>query len=398
MKRLIGIFVDALNPRFISKENTPFLYDLSQGNPAIELETLLGFSDAIDASIFTGTYPDTNDYWMKFQYNPEQSIFKNIPITYPLKVLDFIPPSFSLIRSGINYAMYHTIYKQFSKRYGYDGLASFNMPYKILHNFDFTLKKSLMGENPFENIPTIFDLLRKNDKTFYYTHGIKKDTLKMLRKSDLGIVYLSDADAAAQLFGVDCPRFFNTLRNLDSKIKFIFEKFKGDPDTNFILFSDHGMAKVDKILTFNKLLKNKEFNKRYLLTLDGTMVRFWYFDADIKQEIQDILKGESYGHFLTKGEKTDLRINFAHNKYGDDIFLLDQGYSIFPNFFSWAKPEAMHSYHPSYKEQKGIVILCGKPFDDVSKTLARTVDLMPSMLNYLGMDVPNTIEGESLIG
>jgi predicted AlkP superfamily pyrophosphatase or phosphodiesterase len=397
MKKLISLFIDALRPDFINKKDTPFLYKLSSEKPPIELVTLLGYSDAIDASIFTGTYPDTNGYWMKFQYSPRQSIFNKIPLTQPLMILDYIPTKISYIRSGINLALYYTVYKKISKQLGYDELGSFNIPYRYLTKFDMTLKKSLIGENPFINIPTIFDILRSKNKSYYYTHNIKKDTIKILKNSTLSIVYFSDADAAAHLFGINCPRFYNSLKKLDNKIKFIFERFKGEKDTNFIIFSDHGMAPVHTIFTFKELFKKQGFNKRFFLALDGTMVRFWYFDNKIKNEVRNLFENAPYGHFLNQDEKTNLRINFQHNKYGDDIFLLNQGYAIFPNYMSWARPHAMHAYHPSYKEQRGVVILSGNSFENNQTTFARPVDIMPSILNALDIAIPSTVEGKSLI-
>lgn len=400
-EKLIGIFIDALRPDFISERDTPFLYALSNENPCMELETILGYSDAIDATIFTGTYPDVYEYWMKYYYDPQNSPFKNMPFLSVFKLIDYIPSAF--IRSGINFVLRSTFYKWFSKKLGYNELASYNIPYKLIHNFDFTLKKSFLDNEPFEGIPTIVDVLNANGKTFYYTHGIKADTFKKLENVDLGIVYLSDIDFTAHLFGLQSPRFSKTLKKVDGKVKTIFETCKKfNPNTNIIVFSDHGMANVHTILTFKELFKDKRLGDRYLFALDGTKVRFWYFDDSIQNEIHELFKDKTYGHFLTDDEKKKFRIKFDHNLYGDDIFLLDQGYSIFPNFMSWAKPKAMHAYHPKYKEQKGTLILHGEAFKNNSKsgdeTLVKLVDIMPTILEVLELEIPDTVEGRSLVG
>ena len=96
-------------------------------------------------------------------------------------------------------------------------------------------------------------------------------------------------------------------------------------------------------------------------------------------------------------ELSSFRINFPHNLYGDDIFLLDQGYSIYPNFMSWAKPKAMHAYDPGYKEQRGFIILHGKLFENGIRNKVNIADIMPTMLDILKMEIPTVVEGKSLI-
>lgn len=393
-EKVICIFVDALRPDFISEKNTPFLYRCAKDNPAMKLETILGYSDAIDTTIFTGVHPDINGYWMRYWYDPANSPFKNISLLKIFRLIDFIPSAF--IRSGINFTLYYSYYKWLSKKLGYDELASFNIPYNILQNFGIVQKKSLFDKDPFTDIPTLFDVLRNNKKTFYYTHGLKKDTYEKLTEVDLGIIYFSDIDASAHLIGIDNFLFSRTLKKLDTKFEEIFNVVKkNNPDVNILIFSDHGMAKVNKILKLNNLMNLDGFGKRYLLALDGTMIRFWYFDDAIKSIIRNDFIDKQYGHFLSEKEKQDLRIDFSHNKWGDDIYLLDQGYAIFPNFMSWAKPTAMHAYHPKYEEQHGIFIINGKSCKNIDKI--RLVDIMPTILDIFKLDIPESVEGNSIL-
>jgi predicted AlkP superfamily pyrophosphatase or phosphodiesterase len=385
--QLTGIFIDALRPDFISERYTPFLYALTKENYFNELETILGYSDAIDATIFTGVYPNVHNYWMKYHLDKTNSVFKDVKLMRQLGFIDHIPSDF--IRSGINYSLYNTVFKRMSKQVGYDGFASYNIPYRLIDNFNLTMKKSFYDEGAFGSLPTIFDLLKASQKTYHYSHGIRKNTLAICNKVDMGIIYLSDIDFYAHIFGLRSPVFFNALRKVDRKVKLIVETMrKNDPHASIIVFSDHGMADVHRVLDYRILLKHPDLYRRFLFALDGTMIRFWYFDDGMKDRIHELFLGDSHGHFLSESEKAGLKIDFAHNRYGDDIFLLDQGSAIYPNFMSWNTPKAMHAYHPRYPEQKGSIILSGGAFDDVprARSSARLVDIMPIILKTLSLE------------
>ena len=49
-------------------------------------------------------------------------------------------------------------------------------------------------------------------------------------------------------------------------------------------------------------------------------------------------------------------LRFDSRLYGDDMFLLDPGTAVFPNFHSYIKPKAMHAYDPADPDQLGILI------------------------------------------
>jgi hypothetical protein len=333
---------------------------------------------------------------MKYQYSPESSPFRNLKQMRYFKLIDHIPSHF--LRSGINYTLFNTYYKRMSLKLGIDGFGTHNIPYKFLTNFDFSLYKSLWGKQPFENIPTIFDLLRVNNLRTYYSHGIKQNLPDEIMRSSFSTIYLSDIDFYAHIFGLKSWVFWNHVRKLDKKVEFIVEHYKKiEKNPNVMIFADHGMSQVDKIIDFKYLLKHRDYNKKFFMVPDGTMLRFWYHDNDVKSEIRNYLSDYTYGNFLTNEEKKQLHLDFKHKKYFEDIFLLNQGYSIFPNFMSWNTPKAMHAYHPAYKEQHGALIFSGKAFDSIKERTAYLADLMPTMLDCLNIEVPITSEGSSLV-
>jgi len=211
------------------------------------------------------------------------------------------------------------------------------------------------------------------------------------------MIYLNDIDFYAHIFGIKSRIFFNTLKKIDKNIESIIKSsHKYGNETNAIIFADHGMAQVNKILCFKDLLNHKEYGKKFFMALDGTMLRFWYFDDNIRNEIRSLFEDKNYGHFLAESEKQKFHLKFSHNNYFDDVFLLNQGYAIFPNFMSWNQPKAMHAYDPSYKEQRGALIFSGNSFDSIKTKKATIVDLMPTILEFLNIEIPPTVEGRSL--
>lgn len=396
-EKVLGVFIDALRPDFITPRDTPFLHRLARRCGCAPIETILGYSDAIDASIFTGTYPDVHGYWMKYHYDPGNSVYRDVAIFKYLGWIDLVPSAF--VRSGINYTLYNTLYRYVSKKMGCSGLASYNIPYRFLGNFNLTTRKTLFDRGVFGGIPTIFDVLARNGRSYSYIHGARGNDIDGLAAADLGIAYFSDIDLAAHIFGLRSGVFRRSLRRLDKKVEALVSRYRRiNPGSSLIIFADHGMADVHTILKFGELY-GLASSGRLMFALDGTMVRFWYSDDGARDAVRGMYGGAEYGHFLGEGEKRGLRIGFGHRRYGDDVFLLDQGYAVFPNFMSWNRPRAMHAYHPRHAEQMGAVIVDGGAFGDggAERRPARIVDVMPTMLDILSIDVPPTVEGTSLI-
>ena len=53
------------------------------------------------------------------------------------------------------------------------------------------------------------------------------------------------------------------------------------------------------------------------------------------------------GSFLSKADLRHIICSSADRLYGDEIYLLEPGIGIFPNFHSYIKPKAMHAYEPT---------------------------------------------------
>jgi hypothetical protein len=158
----------------------------------------------------------------------------------------------------------------------------------------------------------------------------------------------------------------------------------GDP--RVLAFSDHGMSPVRRTVALPQLLRHPGFAVRFCLALDATMVRLWYLDDDssLRDELRGRVAKSLPGRFLGADELSALHVPFSSRLYGDEVFLVDPGTVIFPNFHSYVRPRAMHAYHPEDPDQSGIFVAStGIPADP-----ARSVDLVdiaPLVLGLLGL-------------
>jgi len=402
LKCVLVILVDAFRYDYLSEKCTPFIYSICKQGFYAPLRPILGFSDAIRATIFTGTYPDVHNYWIMYRYSPETSPFRMFKA---LKFIDYIP--IGLLKRGIKFVLSATLCKFLGEIYDYHELTVRNIPFNIIHFFDFTSKKSILFPRVLNGLPTLFDVLRDHDVKFTYLDSTKLrgrllHDLRMLNPDvQVIIAYLHYLDYAAHRHGLNSPHFWVQIKNIDETIKSIVNSAKQrfGNKLNVIIFSDHGMAQTTEFLNFERFMHHKKFGEEFLFFLDSTMVRLWYINPNVKEEVRRVFHRLGYGTFLSEKEKKELRINFNHRYYGDDIYLIKPGFSIFSNFISLLKPKAMHAYHPKYDHQLGIAIFSGEEFESIKQDIKFTelVDIMPTILDVLGLEIPTTCVGRSLL-
>jgi predicted AlkP superfamily pyrophosphatase or phosphodiesterase len=400
------ILIDAFRYDYLSEERTPFLYRIGNTSPSFPLKSILGYSDAIRATIFTGTYPNKHNYWMTYRYSPHTS-----PFTF-LGKFSFIDRAPHFLSPWLKFAL-----SRGSEVWRKKKAEVRNLPLKMAPLFDYTVEKEFTAPGAFENVPTIFDVLRENGTKFSYltsdqfgwryflfARSIRGRLLQAIKKTEpetqFTFLYLHYLDNAGHRCGTKSRIFLRELKEVDSLIEHILAQAQatfGDIET--IIFSDHGLADATEYINFGYMMKDTGFGTDYLLVLDSTMVRIWYLNGGARDGVRRRFEGLNYGHFLSQEEREELKIDFSHRYYGDDIYLIEPPYNIFPNSISLLKPHAMHAYHPDLESQRGIAIFKGallsgaKPQGDY----VHLVDLMPTMLKVLGLEAPSICEGVSLV-
>ena len=358
---VLVFLVDAFRHDFLSEEVTPNLARLAGSGVHRPLRPILGYSDAIRATVFTGRYPDETGYWMEYCYRPEASPWQGLSRLAPV---DRLPSDLAL--RGTKMVASATAMRYLARRRGVPHLSLRHIPFRALDQFDFTLHEPMTAPEAL-GYPSIFDECAATGRPWAYLDAARvrrgTDLLAQVDEvpADAGLifVYLHQIDMAAHLFGITSPLFWRRVRSTDELLGRICDRVRrrlGDVTT--LVFSDHGMSALSRQAGIPELTRHPGFPGRFFVALDATMVRLWYFDEDerLRQELRERVAARYPGHFLSPAEFAEHHLQFRERLYGDDIYLLPPGTAIFPNFQSYLKPKAMHAYDPADPDQWGIFI------------------------------------------
>jgi hypothetical protein len=363
----VCVLVDAFRHDYLTPELAPRLSALAAAGASTRLRPILGYSDAIRATVFTGAYPDEHGYWMEYCYRPQAAPMRRLAV---LAGLDRLPVD--LVRRSIKWGLSQTAVRRIAARAGYAHLSMRHFPFRSLTEFDWTLRQSMSADGAL-GMPTLFDRLTDAGVSWRYLDAARDGTRGMLRGIDslasdtrFAFVYLHHIDMASHLLGVENALFSRAVRHTDRLTGEVVDRLRarlGD-DVNLVVFSDHGMSQVRQTVAYPDLWTHQAFPARFCFALDATMVRLWFHDQDelLRAQVRNQVAAGAPGRWLSRGEQAELHLAFDGRLYGDEIYLLDPGVAIFPNFHSMLNPRAMHAYHPDDPDQQGIFIApAGEP-------------------------------------
>ena len=364
---ILCILVDAFRHDYLTPSYAPYLSGLADGAGGRRIRPILGYSDSIRATIFTGAYPDQHGYWMEYCLRPEEAPLAALKALAPL---DALPSDF--VQRGTKFVLSSTVARAVAKRRGYAHLSLRHFPFRALGCFDWTLKGPMTAPGAL-GMPTLFDDLTAAGVRWSYLDSFTDGRRSVLEGLDelapdtgLAFVYLHQIDMASHSFGIASPLFRSVVRRTDALVAEVVERTRrrlGELD--LVVFSDHGMSVVERFVEYSDLRRHPAFPDGFCFALDATMVRLWFSGDDplLREEIRERVRRGAPGRFLERGELVDLHLDFTSRLYGDEIYLLDPRVAIFPNFHSMLRPKAMHAYHPSDDDQHGIFI--GPPDEDL---------------------------------
>lgn len=394
----ILILIDAFSYKYLSEEFTPFLQNLANIYFFHKIKPIFAYR-GIETTIFTGTSIKKHNIWTEYRLNTKIkgkkeklkfAILKNI-----IKIVNFIP-----------YAFFHKAARYFIQKYVDESFVPGAIPPNLLEFFERS-QKSILKPNS-QNTPTLFDIFRKTHINFKFLAPpiedidkiVFKKTINSIKtdKYDFLYVKFGNLDHLGHNFGPDSDELIKGLKVIDNYVKNIYKRLESNYSSfNLILMSDHGMTKVKKKIDVIGKLKNIDFKfpKDYVLFIDSTMIRFWFKNIEAKKTIKNLLSNLKEGYFLNSSNIEDLGLKNIGTLYGEEIFVLKEGYVFSPDFFrDDSQPKGMHGY--AYESDYPILIIkCDK--EKIRNNNVHFLDIMPTILNLTKLNIPNSCEGLSLL-
>jgi hypothetical protein len=361
-KKVIFIYIDALNPEIIQPDYMPFLSNLTDKYYIKRLENVLGYSFAIQSSMLSGKYPDENLHWMPYFFSPEKSpiLFKTIAKLGHIFPIDSVSPFRSLLeRFLMNFFLKKGVKASNIPASVIDKISIYPYYYMVELPFYSTLRQFLYvkcsASLEYFGPPKI-----KGDKVYY----LLLDHLKKHANNyaEFLIVYEDRLDYIGHGFGPYSDEYRRFARYLDRILAGIYRKIKDSfrQNVTFFFFSDHGQYQFKNSLDIISSLARERlmFMKDYACFIDATITLFWSMDNSTKDKIMNALQSIEEGVLVDEKLKEKYHLKFGKKRlYGDIIYVLRPGWTFFPNFFSCSGTmKGLHGYLPENHGQKALLI------------------------------------------
>ncbi len=345
MKRCLPlfVFVDACGWEII--KNDPFAQQFAPERR--KLTSVFGYSSACVPSILAGRWPVEHRNWCYFVYDPVHSPFK------PLRALRWLPRALTS-RRFFRYRLSKML-KKYLKFKGYFDL--YNIPFEHISLFDFSEKKSPLQPGGMNCGPNIFDHLGKRGIAYHVSDPARTERQNLdalisdidREKIDFAFLYWPDLDGLLHRVGNKSPDVPAKLRAYEPWLKELMAHAGAHYDeVKLAIFSDHGMANCDKHLNLRAKLNalDLRFGKDYVVVLDSTMARFWFFNDRARRLVTECLGTVPEGRVMPDDELAELGALFPDRYFGELIFLVEEGVLIVPSDMGERPIRAMHGYHP----------------------------------------------------
>lgn len=328
------------------------------------LRTTLGYSSGAIPTILTGCTPSQHGRWNLLYFDPDHSPFRWLRWGGPLACgLDHRYGRALLTRVGRHLMGLGP---------GFECVVA---P-RLLPWFSWAERRHLYAPGGMEGCTTAFDHWRRAGLRYrVYSHRDGTDA-ELLRRAQRAIedepvealfIYLCELDHFLHQHRPDPAAIGVQLSVYSNSIAALYAAAaRRDSALSFRIFSDHGMAPVRARLDLTSGLQLLPWRmpNDYLVVRDSTMLRFWFFNARARREIEAWLREMPDGRLLEDAELRSLGVWFADRRYGERIFLLDPGVIIAEGEFNgrgW-NPSGMHGYHPDDPDSDA-VLLSNQPID-----------------------------------
>lgn len=341
------------------------------------LDSVFGYSSACVPAILSGRWPVENRNWCYFVHDPEKSPFRWLR---PLRFLPKAVTSRRIFRRMLGKAV-----KAKLNFRGYFDL--YNIPFRHIHSYDFTEKKSPLQPGGMNRGENIFDHLVAEGVPYFVSDPAKteeenRDALlgEIGRGSvDFAFMYWPGLDGLLHRVGNDSPEIPAKLRVYEEWLRGLMTAARARyGEVRLHVFSDHGMANCDEHLDLMARIEALpvRMGSDYAVVYDSTMARFWFFNDRARELIAAELGRVTEGRVVPDEELKRLGALFPDRHFGELIFLAREGVLIVPSHMGERPIRAMHGYHPSEKHSHATLLTNQPDIPESVTAIPHIFDLM----------------------
>jgi hypothetical protein len=346
----VFVFVDALGFNYLRSHEFLPEFKFRAG-----LRPVLGYSCACHPTLFSGRMPHDHGHGAMYALGGDAS---------PLAVArgwGRLPG-----RIADNYRVRARLQARIGREVsGYFSL--YEVPTRLLPRFDLVEPRNIFEPGAIRRGTTIFDEVADSGVSSlvrdWRTPEVETlqefETVLGAGEIDWGLAYLPGLDGLLHAEGSGGEGVARHLSWYEGWVRRLKEAAKkGAAEVHLYLFSDHGMSDVHRgIDAIGPLERTFGRNgERYLAFYDSTMVRVWADDFQLRDSMQEFLRGLSGGRLVEDEEKNELGVAFTDRSQGDLCWVADEGVIVLPSYMGRAMLAGMHGYHPDAVDADACVL------------------------------------------
>jgi predicted AlkP superfamily pyrophosphatase or phosphodiesterase len=391
VRPVLTFFFDALKPE--SLHHMPFLNSFAHQR---RMRSEMGHSVTCHPSMYSGVHPNKHLQWFVWQYDPVGTPFKWARAFKYLGFMDNLPARYFLHKWTRMFREENTAW------FGVPFLV--NLPLKYWPYFNVVEDRAWDEPGYLKEYPTVFDILRHHDIDFEIV-GMTKgagDEFTQIDGHEFKEIrpwtyfFLGSIDSYSHQYGQDAPETIERIRRLDQLVEAKYRAYSQRvSDFDVFVFSDHGHIRAEKRVDVHSIFRQHGYNLNHFIHLiESNYARFWFRKDEERAVVERILSALEEGFILTDEHFRRYHLEMPDNRYGDLVFYLDVPYLFTKTIWGFSRGQkSMHGYLPDYPDSDGI-FLSQRPL--VEGSHVDLVDVLPTLLDSLGLPVPDYVNGHVL--
>ncbi len=397
MKPLLTVFIDGIRPEAVKR--MPFVREFQHRS---RIYTELGYSVTCDASMYSGVRPNRHLNWFIWK--------KGDHPMYPwTKNISRHPGSNLMISAYAAYRLTKLFSHSNTSYYGVKYITG--SAFRYWHEFEMVEKKAWAEGGALETYPTVFDLLKQQD-IFFKTSGFRHfgggQSTDIIGRDSFSTpnpwtyLFVGNIDGLSHSYGQDADVVTAKLLETDTVIKNVYKQVAKawDQDPVFMLFSDHGMAPVDRTVDIKAHFRKHGLHlSDYCHMIDNNYARFWFTTDKQRVEVEKAVATLEPGWIITPDIAKQYHVDMPDNRFGDLVFYLDLpcsfGRAWYPLGISAKTKPWHHGYHPGHAVMDGALV-ASEPLRNDCEDRIELCDIMPSILQIVGAKTPDHLDGRSI--